>query len=127
MEETTERNMLFLDEDREKTVKIGNGTSASNFKIRALFPNDRIKIEKFLAIESNGLPINSYSQEGRYLMQRAVTVNHAVREGPDWWTNADECSEEDLLDRLYEAIMSWSSEFQGKLKKNRSTKRSTTA
>jgi hypothetical protein len=114
------RNMLFLDEDRQKIIELGKDM----FNIKALFPVDRKAIARRVAMDQNGLPANSYSSQDRYIMERAATIDQAVVESPEWWKNADLCPDESVLDSLYEGIVTWSNEFAEKLKKNKLNKRS---
>lgn len=114
------RNMLFLDEDRRKSVKIGDDV----FVVKAIFPREEKDIERRAAYEQQGMPISSFSVDGRYRFLRDATVDVAMVESPAWWKNADACPDSDVLDRLYEEIMLWTREFQEKLKKNQLNQRS---
>jgi len=113
------RNMLFLDDDRKKNISIGK----DKFIIRALFPKDRKEIARRMSVEQNGLPANSFSIDDRYMFERSAIIDQGMVESPDWWSNADECPDEDVLEFLYVEIMKWTAEFQEKLKKNRLNKR----
>jgi hypothetical protein len=113
------RNMLFLDEDRTKEIKIGDDV----FKVRALFPKERKEIARRVSIEQNGLPSNSFTMNERFLFERSASIDTAIMESPSWWKNADEAPDEELLNDLYEEINNWTDEFQEKLKKNRLNKR----
>ena len=122
-EEYAVRNMLFLDEERQKIEKIGQ----DSFKIKALFPPDKKEIARKIAMEFNGLQSAAYSIDDRYIIERGAVIDQAVVEGPEWWKNSDNCPDEEFLDKLYARVLEWSQEFQEKLKKNRLTKRDTKA
>lgn len=113
------RDMLILDEDRKKKVKFGKDT----FVLKAPFPDDHKDISRRLAIEYNGLPVNSYSLDDRYLLERDVSLDVLIDDSPDWWSTANMCPDDTFKDELYKALTTWASEFQEKLKKNKFAKR----
>lgn len=119
MEKIEIRNMLFLEKDREKEVKINN----ENFKIKALFEKDYLEISRRVAISRNGLPENNFSQADRYRFSRIATIDVALIDHPDWWTSAENCPESETLEKLMIEIENHSLEFQQKLKKNKFAKR----
>jgi len=114
------KDLRFIEKDREKTIKYENYT----FTIKALFPKDYREISRRVALEQNGLPINSFSIEDRYKFQRDITIDYALVNYPDWWDGSSNCPSEDLLNFLYNEIQEWTNEFQESLKKNRLNKRS---
>lgn len=109
------KDLRLLEDDRRKTIKVQGET----FVIKALFPRDYREISRKVAIEQNGLAVNTFSMDDRYRFQRDITVDHAVVQSPDWWTTSGACPEESILDELYGEIQEWTSEFQEMLKKNR--------
>ncbi len=117
------RDMLILEDDRKKKVKRGK----DNFVIKAIFPKDQKAIARQLALEYNGLPISSFSMEDRNAFDRDVTLDVMIDDSPDWWTTSEDCPDGDLKEWLYQEILSWSAEFQEKLKKNKAGRRSTEA
>lgn len=119
MAEIKIRNMLILDEDRKKEISI----DGEIFTINALFNHDHKEIARRIAVDQNGLPVNSFSMNDRERFDRDATVDTAVIDKPKWFTNATRCIDESVLDRLFTAINDWTAEFQEKLKKNQFTKR----
>lgn len=113
------RNMLILDADREKSIKIKNDA----FKIKAIFPKERNEIARRMAIEQNGMASNTFQMDDLYAFRRGSTVDTCVIDSPDWWENANDCIDEEVLDELYKAINKFSDEFQEKLKKNKFVQR----
>ena len=114
------RNMLFLEKDRNKDIKLGN----DDFTIKAIFPADRKEIARRVSIEMNGLPANSFSINDRFIFERSAIIDTGIVESPEWWKNADNCPDEEVLQQLYDKLEEWTVEFQEKLKKNRLNKRS---
>lgn len=121
-EEFKIRNMIVLEEDLKKSIKISNDT----FVIKAILPKTRKNIARSMAVQFNGYPANSYSVDDRDRIERDSTIDQSVDEGPDWWIDTNECLQDSLLDELYAAIIKWDREVQEKLKKNRFKKRVTT-
>lgn len=115
------RNMLFLEKDRQKDIKVGN----ENWKIRALFEKDRLEISRRTAMARNGLAENSYGMSDRYRFTRIATIDVSLVEYPSWWENAEDCPDSDLLENLFSEIEKFSDDFQKKLKKNQFAKRGT--
>lgn len=113
------RDLLILEDDRKKQVKIGKDI----FVILAVFPKEQKDISRRLALEYDGLPVNSFSIDDRYSFTRDVTLDVLIHDSPDWWTKSEDCPDIELKDYLYEQIISWSNEFQEKLKKNKFSKR----
>ena len=113
------RDLLILEDDRRKQVKIGKDT----FVILAAFPKDQKNISRRLALEYDGLPVNSFSLDDRYFFTRDVTLDVLIHKSPEWWSTASDCLDEEVKEMLYTEIVTWSNEFQEKLKKNQFTKR----
>lgn len=113
------RNMLLLEDDLKKEVTINGDT----FTVKAITGSDQKQISRNVAIETGGVPANSLSMDARMMFERDAALDHALVDYPDWWENADKCPDEDLKNRLYEEINSWSLEFQERLKKNRFARR----
>lgn len=118
-EEFKIRNMLIIDDDLKKSVKIGTDT----FIIKAILPKTRKNIARAMAIQFNGYPANAYSVDDRDRIERDATIDHSIDEGPDWWVDTGECPQDSLLDELYNSIIKWDRDFQEKLKKNKFKKR----
>lgn len=117
-EEFVIRDMRFKEEQRLKAVTVRDDA----FIILALFPKDYSEIARAEAFRRNGLPANAFDSQNIYRTRRDCTISHAVSEGPDWWKGVDKCPEDELLDDLYNEIMSWTEEFQESLKKNKLNK-----
>lgn len=113
------RDMLILEDDRKKKIKKDN----DEFIIKAPFPRDQKEIARRLALEYNGLPVNSFSLDDRYIFTRDISIDILVEEYPKWWKDADNCLDNDLKEWLYQEITNWAGEFQEKLKKNKFNKR----
>ncbi len=109
------RNMLFLEDDRKKAIKIGTDT----FIIKAIFPEDEVVIARKTSILQNGLPANSFHEASLVLFDKIATVDQMVATKPGWFKSAMECPDRALVDELYNNIHEWSNEFQDSLKKNK--------
>ena len=120
MKEYKVRNMLFLEKDRQKDEKIGSDT----FKIKALFEKDRMEISRRTAMAMNGMADDSFGINDRYRFMRISTIDIALEDHPDWWENAEDCADTELLETLFQKIDKHSEDFQKKLKKNQLAKRS---
>jgi hypothetical protein len=113
------KDLRFIEKDREKTIKVDGEV----FVIKALFPKDYRDISRKIAIEQNGLAVNTFSIDDRYRFQRDITIDHAIVQSPEWWVGASGCPSDEILDSLYREIQEWTDEFQELLKKNRHTAR----
>lgn len=113
------RNLVFLNEDREKQIDI----AGEKWKILALFEKENLEVARAAAFSRNGLAENAFSADDRYRFHRAALVNAGVVTGPDWWENSESCPETETLEKLYTEITGWTKEFQDRLKKNRLTGR----
>lgn len=113
------RDLLILEEDRKKSIKIGE----DKFIIKAPFPREQQEIARRLAMDYNGLPVTSFSLDDRYLFTQLATLDVLIVEAPSWWTTAENCPDAALRDALYDEIQKWSDEFQTQLKKNKLGKR----
>lgn len=121
MAEIQIRNMLILENDLLKKVKVDN----ENFTIKAILPKTRKEIARTVAFQYNGYPAASFSVDDRNRIERDATIDHVVDESPDWWVDSGECPQDSVLEDLYIDIIKWDNEFQTKLKKNKFSKRST--
>jgi len=115
------RNNVLLEDTYKKVFSDGTGQSAEKYKITALFPADQREIAQIMAGESyqNGLPLSTYSPDDQYRFSRDATLDVAILEGPESWEGVSRCPDEDLLNRLYKAVIDFTREIQEKLKKNR--------
>lgn len=109
------RNMLFLEDDRKKAIKVGEDP----FVIKAIFPEDEVVIARRISILQNGLPANSFHDSSLELFDKIATVDQQVATKPAWFKSAMECPDKHVLDRLYDEIQQFSNEFQDSLKKNK--------
>ncbi len=114
------RNMLFLEEDRQKVIEVEGGDV---FIIKAIFPRERLEIARAMSVKRNGLPANSFSFDDNYFVERSVLIDSAIVEAPQWWSGSDNCPDDTLLDKLYGEVNDWTREFQEKLKKNKLNRR----
>lgn len=114
------RNMLFLEDDRQKELKKENDI----FIIKALFPKEKGNIARAISFMQNGLPANSFTDIDRFIFERQATIDEAIVKSPEWWGGADNCPDEDLLNTLFDDIITWTNNFQENLKKNKLGKRS---
>lgn len=117
------RDMLVMDEDRKKKITRNKGET---FVIKAPTPKENRQISQSLAMNYyNGLPVNSYSPDDRYLYERDASIDVLIDEHPNFWTKAEDCLDNSLKEWLYTEIMKWTAEFQEKLKKNQFAKGNT--
>jgi len=116
------RNNVLDEETYTKTIK--EGTHGS-FKLRALFPKQQRLIAGIIAGPGfqNGMSVDAFTTEDQYRFSRDATLEVAVVEGPEWWSGPDDCPDEDLLNRIFKEIISFSRDIQEKLKKNKLVKR----
>lgn len=115
------RNMLVLEDDMKKKVVINK----EPFTLKYLDGAKKKEMDREMAqIGYSGLPVNSFSMDGRYLIERDTTINYAVVDSPSWWKDADACIDEVFKDELFKEYKKWEKEFEEKLKKNKLTKRS---
>lgn len=117
------RNMFVPMSELKKEIK--KWGTHSVFTIKALSPLDSKVIARRLAIEYNGLPAGAFSKESQYIFERAAYIEQSIVEGPEWWTNADDCPDIDFLEDLYQEIIDWNATVQSNLKKNKYAKRGT--
>lgn len=118
-EEFKIRDMVVIDEDRQKTVTINN----EKFVINAPTPKERKQIARHIVIQQNGMPVNSFNSFDLDMFTRDAWLTVLLVSYPKWWTNPDDCIDEGLKDQLYKELLEWDSEFQEKLKKNQFAKR----
>ena len=118
------QNMMVLDEDVKKKISIKYDGGQDNFVIKALFPKDHKNIARALAIQYNGLPVNSFSMDDRAMFEQHARVDQGVIESPGWWKSAEDCLKPEVVSKLDEEIIEWTGELHEKLKKNKFTKRS---
>lgn len=116
------RNMLILDEERKKTVKIKD----EQYGFMAILNKDRKDIARRIAYEQNGMPANSFGADDRYRFERDATLDQALIDKPSWWKSATENPDDELAEQLFKEITDWSKEFQEKLKKNQFSARGAT-
>lgn len=109
------RNMMILEEDARKTVKIGDDT----FVVKAVFPVDRASIARQVSMYQNGMPANSFAYDDRVMFERNAILDICIVEKPEWWQGWAKCPDEEVLETLHSEILAWNNEFQEKLKKNR--------
>lgn len=117
------RDMIVINDDRKKKITRNKGET---FVIKTPSPKENRVISQTLAMSYyNGLPVNSYSPDDRYIYERDATIDVLVEDSPDFWTKAEDCLDDSLKEWLYTEITKWNSEFQEKLKKNKFAKGNT--
>lgn len=89
----------------------------SNFTVQVPLPGERATI---LAMISRfmGSDINTYTQTDYEYIRMLITLNNVVVESPDWWTNALDCIDEELLYDLWDFYLEKEKSFKQFLKKN---------
>lgn len=114
MDEYKFRDLRFVDEDRQKTIKVGK----DHFKIKAIFPADNRLIARMVVAYQAGQPNSAFANVDIARFERDATIATMVVDGPAWWRGVDNCPHEETLDLLWKGILDWTKEVQARLKKN---------
>jgi hypothetical protein len=105
-----------------KTIKLHD----EEFKISAIFPNEKVEISVKRSYLQNGMALESFSIGDIQMMDKIATIDVCVIDKPGKYEKWDTCRKWDdpyLIDLLYEKIKDHTSDIEVELKKNRDIKR----
>lgn len=115
MEKLKYKAMEITEADRQKVVTI----EKEKFTIIAPTSKDKKIMFRNVANQLGGVPADAYPPEGKYLIERDISLSLWVSSGPVWWDGPDSCMSDLLKDELFRAVLDWDAEFQTLLKKNK--------
>lgn len=111
-------NLLHLEEDRFKNVKIKD----LSFKIRFVSPKDKVLVSKRRMSIQGDAKIDSMTADEFVHMENIALIDVCTEEYPTGFNSNESCinwDDEELIALLADAIRNHTSDIQGKLKKNR--------
>jgi hypothetical protein len=107
-------NLVVTEKDREFSIVINNDT----FTVRMPLPGQKATIIAQISRAMGGLNINSFPEDDYEYIKMLVTLNNCIIDSPKWWTGAENCASNDLLNQLWKHFLDSEIKFQEFLKKN---------
>lgn len=109
------KGLTITPADRENTRLFGDKGS---FTVRIPLPYEKLNILSNCSRVMAGASLETiYAKDYEYI-RMIVTLNQVVTKGPDWWKNAGECPDEELLVELWKFYLDSQSAFDEKIRKN---------
>lgn len=111
-------NLLNLEDDKFKTVKV----KGYSFKIRAMFPKDKIMVAQRRMGLQNGNPVEALTSGDFNFFENIAIIDVCVEEMPKELKANESCVnwiDQELINLLAEEIKSHTLFIEGELKKNK--------
>lgn len=83
-------------------------------------PRQRTFIEQNIAT-TVGAPIEQFNNAEYISIRKRVYVDSILTSSPDWWVSADDCMDEDLVDKIFTSFWKDYEAFRGKLREGKFT------
>ena len=111
-------NLLNLEDEKYKVIE----AKGLKFKIRVMFPKDKVEITQRRIRLQNGNPISALSENDFNFFESIAINDTCIEEMPKGFKDNESCSEwddEELIFLVAKEIIEHTSELQEALKKNK--------
>lgn len=111
-------NLLNLEDEKYKVIEV----KGEKFKIRAMFPQDKVAITQQRIKLQNGSPLTALSEDDFYFFESIAINDTCIEEMPKGFKENESCFkwiDEEMIFLVAKEIRDHTSELQEALKKNR--------